>query len=381
MPSAHFERVWKMFGETVTLRNLTLDVHEGELLVLVGASGCGKTTSLRLLAGLEIATYGQIQIGDRDVTVVPPGERDVAMVFQGYALYPHMSVRGNLSFGPRMRKEPKADIANRVSEVAEMLGLGNLLDRKPSQLSGGQRQRVALGRALLREPALFLLDEPLSNLDAALRTQMRSELIKLHRRVGTTTVYVTHDQVEALTMGDRIAVMRDGDLVQVGPPEEVYENPVDTFVAQFIGSPKINLTPGSLKSAARDCLTVEWLQQVFTIRGTLAENLDTGSALMVGVRPQDVHWAAEAPARCTIAATGRVDLVEPMGSETFVELDVLGSTMTARLPKIAHLGTGSSIGLRIDPADLYVFHPATGRRVLARESHPVAALVSEPTGA
>jgi multiple sugar transport system ATP-binding protein len=380
MPSAHFERVWKLFGETVTLRNLTLDVHEGELLVLVGASGCGKTTSLRLLAGLELPTYGQIQIGDRDVTLIRPGERDVAMVFQGYALYPHMSVRGNLSFGPRMRREPKADVAKRVSDVAEMLGLSDLLHRKPSQLSGGQRQRVALGRALLREPALFLLDEPLSNLDAALRTQMRSELIKLHRRVGTTTVYVTHDQVEALTMGDRIAVMRDGDLVQVGSPEEVYENPADTFVAQFIGSPKINLTMGSLRSAARDSLSVEWLQQEFTVRGTLNEDLDTGSALTVGVRPQDVHWSGEAPARCTIAATGRVDVVEPMGSETFVELDVLGSTMTARLPKIARLSTGSSIEFRIDPADLYLFHPTSGTRVLVRQTKSAATVVTEPAG-
>jgi multiple sugar transport system ATP-binding protein len=380
MPSAHFDQVWKMFGDVVTLRNLTLEVRDGELLVLVGASGCGKTTSLRLLAGLELPSYGRIQIGDRDVTLFPPGERDVAMVFQGYALYPHMSVRKNLSFGPRMRHEPRGDIAKRVNEVAELLVLSDLLDRKPRQLSGGQRQRVALGRALLREPALFLLDEPLSNLDAALRTQMRVELVRLHRRVGTTTVYVTHDQVEALTMGDRVAVMRDGNLVQIGTPEEVYENPADTFVAQFIGSPKINLTAGSLKSVARDSLTIDWLQHEAVVRGSVVQSLDTGSALTVGVRPQDMHWAAEAPARCSIELTGRVDVVEPTGSETFVEMDMPGCAMTARLPKIARLGVGDSIDLRIDPADLYIFDPATGSRVVARLRGSMPETVVGPAG-
>jgi multiple sugar transport system ATP-binding protein len=368
VPSAHFEQVWKMFGDVVTLRNLTMEVNDGEMLVLVGASGCGKTTSLRILAGLELPSYGRVTIGDRDVTTLPPGQRDVAMVFQGYALYPHMSVRKNLTFGPRMRGEPKGEIKSRVVEVAEILGLTELLERNPGQLSGGQRQRVALGRALLREPSLFLLDEPLSNLDAALRTQMRIELIRLHRRVGTTTVFVTHDQVEALTMGDRLAVMRDGDLVQIGPPEEVYDNPVDTFVAGFIGSPKMNMTNGSLLREDRDSLSMKWFDQDVTVAGTVDTGLETGLALTVGIRPQDVHWAVEAPSRCTFGLVGRVDVVEPMGSETFVVLDVAGTSMTARLPKIARLEVGSELNLRLDPADLHVFGCATGRRVLRRSA-------------
>jgi multiple sugar transport system ATP-binding protein len=368
MPSAHFDQVWKMFGDVVTLRNLTMEVNDGELLVLVGASGCGKTTSLRILAGLELPSYGRVTIGDRDVTTMPPGQRNVSMVFQGYALYPHMSVRKNLNFGPRMRREPKGEIKGRVAEVAEILGLTPLLDRNPGQLSGGQRQRVALGRALLREPSLFLLDEPLSNLDAALRTQMRLELIRLHRLVGTTTVFVTHDQVEALTMGDRLAVMRDGDLVQIGPPEEVYDNPIDTFVAGFIGSPKMNLTKGSLVREDRGQLTVSWFGHDVVVTGAPDDGLENGQDLTIGVRPQDVHWAAEAPSRCTFGLVGRVDVVEPMGSETFVVLDVAGTLMTARLPKIARLEIGSTLDLRIDPSDLHVFDAASGRRALVRSS-------------
>jgi multiple sugar transport system ATP-binding protein len=355
-----------MFGDVVVVRDLNLKINDGELLVLVGSSGCGKTTSLRLLSGLELATYGRINIGDREVTLLPPGKRDVAMVFQGYALYPHMSVRKNLSFGPRMRREPRREIAKRVDDVAEMLGLDQLLDRKPRELSGGQRQRVALGRALLREPALFLLDEPLSNLDAALRAQMRSELIRLHRGVGTTTVFVTHDQVEALTMGDRIAVMSEGDLVQVGSPEDVYSNPVDTFVAQFIGSPKMTMTPGLLKGASNAGLTIDWFEQEVAVGGELEQELGRESQLIIGVRAEDVHWATEAPARCTIELAGQVDVVEPTGSETFVELHVSGTPMTARLPKIARLTVGSAINLRIDPGDLYVFAPENGKRVISR---------------
>lgn len=370
MPGAHFEQVWKKFGDVVSVRNLTMDVEDGELLVLVGSSGCGKTTSLRMLAGLELASYGKIEIGNRDVTLLSPGRRDVAMVFQGYALYPHMTVRKNLSFGPRMRKEPKQGISSRVVEVAELLGLSELLDRKPGQLSGGQRQRVALGRALLREPALFLLDEPLSNLDAALRVQMRAELIRLHRRVGTTTVFVTHDQVEALTMGDRLAVMNEGNLVQIGSPEDVYDNPVNTFVAGFIGSPKMNMTSGTLIRETRESLAFRWFDQEISVAGTVDPGLERESALTIGVRPQDVHWAAEAPSRCVFKLVGRVDVVEPMGSETFVSLDVSGTPITARLPKISRLGVGSTLDLRIDPADLHVFDGLTGRRVVERSTIP-----------
>ena len=242
-PGVRFEEVWKLFGEeTPAVANLNLDIQEGEFLVLVGPSGCGKTTSLRMLAGLERPSYGRIWFGDRDVTTLAPGDRDVAMVFQSYALYPNMSVYRNLAFGPTVRGETKGDLRKRIDEVAEILGIGSLLKRRPTELSGGQRQRVALGRALLRESELFLLDEPLSNLDAALRVQMRAELIRLHKRLThTTSVYVTHDQIEALTMGDRVAVLKDGHLLQCATPSGLYENPANSFVATFIGSPKMNL--------------------------------------------------------------------------------------------------------------------------------------------
>src|SRR5579871_1396486 len=240
--------VYKLFGDVRAVDDVSLEVADGEFLVLVGPSGCGKTTSLRMIAGFERPTYGEIAIGDRVVNRVPPKDRNLAMVFQSYALYPHMTVGKNLSFGMRVRREPRAEINRRVREVAETLGLQELLARKPSQLSGGQRQRVALGRALLREPRAFLMDEPLSNLDAALRIQMRVELSRLHDRFGVTTVYVTHDQVEAMTMGDRIAVMNLGKLQQCDTPERLYERPANLFVAGFIGAPKMNLVAGRLAS-------------------------------------------------------------------------------------------------------------------------------------
>nr|MBA2570982.1 sn-glycerol-3-phosphate ABC transporter ATP-binding protein UgpC [Chloroflexota bacterium] len=241
MATVSFDHVWKRYaGDVVAVNDLTLEIQDEEFLCLVGPSGCGKTTSLRMIAGLEDITEGQLKIGDRVVNDLPPKDRDIAMVFQSYALYPHMSVRDNLAFGLKLRKVPKADIERRVQEAARMTELTNLLDRKPKQLSGGQRQRVALGRAIVREPAVFLMDEPLSNLDAKLRVQTRAEIARLHQRLKTTVVYVTHDQVEAMTMGDRIAVMDRGLLQQVGAPQELYERPTNRFVAGFIGSPSMN---------------------------------------------------------------------------------------------------------------------------------------------
>ncbi len=242
MATVTFENVNKMYGDFQAVKDLNLEIGDGEFMVLVGPSGCGKTTSLRMIAGLEEITSGTLRIGDRVVNDVPPKDRDIAMVFQSYALYPHMSVRENLAFGLKLRKVPKAEIERRVNETAETIQLGKLLDRKPKELSGGQRQRVALGRAIVREPAVFLMDEPLSNLDAKLRVQTRAEIARLHQRLKTTIVYVTHDQVEAMTMGSRIAVMNDGLMQQVGTPQVLYDTPINRFVAGFIGSPSMNFT-------------------------------------------------------------------------------------------------------------------------------------------
>jgi multiple sugar transport system ATP-binding protein len=246
MAKVSFDQVWKIFGEHVAIPGLDLEIQDGEFVVFVGPSGCGKTTTLRMLAGLETPTYGRISIDDVDVTLTPPGQRDIAMVFQSYALYPHMSVRSNLSFGPEVRGESRADLKERVEKVAGLVGLGALLSRKPSELSGGQRQRVALGRALIREPRIFLLDEPLSNLDAGLRTHMRAEISELQRRLGVTTVYVTHDQVEAMTMGHRIAVFDQGRILQIDTPAQLYRNPANKAVGTFIGSPRMNILPAEL---------------------------------------------------------------------------------------------------------------------------------------
>src|ERR1700712_2812740 len=241
MANVTINKAGKHYGNFEALKGVSVDIQDGEFVVLVGPSGCGKSTLLRMIAGLEEVTAGAIHIAGRDVTAVAPPDRDIAMVFQNYALYPHMSVRENLGFGLRQRRTARAEITRRVEEVGAMLGLRELMHRRPAQLSGGQRQRVAIGRALVREPAAFLLDEPLSNLDAKLRTSMRSELARLHERLGVTTVYVTHDQVEAMTLGDRVVVLRDGVVQQAGPPQELYERPVNLFVSAFLGSPAMNL--------------------------------------------------------------------------------------------------------------------------------------------
>ncbi|HLO36541.1 MAG TPA: ATP-binding cassette domain-containing protein, partial [Candidatus Deferrimicrobium sp.] len=249
MSTVTFEHVTKRYGDVIAVNDLTLAINDGEFMVLVGPSGCGKTTSLRMIAGLEEISNGDLKIGDRIVNDVPPKDRDIAMVFQSYALYPHMTVRDNMAFGLKLRKLPKADIEKRVNEAAGILSLEKLLDRKPKELSGGQRQRVALGRAIVREPSVFLMDEPLSNLDAKLRVQTRAEIARLHQRMGTTFVYVTHDQVEAMTMGTRIAVMSDGLLQQVGTPQSLYDQPANRFVAGFIGSPSMNFLDVTFESS------------------------------------------------------------------------------------------------------------------------------------
>src|SRR5687767_10587397 len=288
MPSVLFEHVTKRFGETTVVEDFTLDVADGELLVLVGGSGSGKSTILRMLAGLETVTSGTIRIGGRDVTALPPRERDVAMVFQDYALYPHMTVRENLSLGLRLKKVARQEIDRRVGWAAGMLGLEPLLDRKPKQLSGGQRQRVAMGRAMVREPLVFLFDEPLSNLDAGLRAQMRIEIGGLQRRLKTTTVYVTHDQVEAMTLGDRIVVLADGRMQQVGTPIELYRAPVNRFVAGFIGTPPMNFIDGRL---ANDDGAVTFAAEDVRVklnRGQLSGPSLTDSVTL-GIRPEHLE--------------------------------------------------------------------------------------------
>ena len=336
MARVAFHAVTKRFqADVVAVDALELDVADGELMVLVGPSGCGKSTALRMVAGLEDPSEGTILIGERDMDGVTPSARDVAMVFQNYALYPHMSVRRNLAFPLQRRKVPKADVQRRVGEVAAMLELTELLDRKPAQLSGGQRQRVAMGRALIREPVVFLLDEPLSNLDAQLRAELRAELKRLHARLGTTMIYVTHDQVEAMTLGDRIAVMSGGKLQQVGSPEEVYRTPRNTFVARFVGSPAMNMLPGPVVGRSQD--------------------------VTAGIRPEVLHLASHAPGGVPLEITAEV--VEPLGSDVFVHGRLGEDVVIARLPGHASVSAGQRVALMVDQADLHLFDSETGNRV------------------
>jgi multiple sugar transport system ATP-binding protein len=356
MATVTFDHVVKRFGEVVAVNDLSLQVRDGEFLVLVGPSGCGKTTALRMLAGLEEQTTGDIFIGDRVVNDVAPKDRDIAMVFQNYALYPHMSVYDNIAFGLKLRGTPKAEIERRVKDVAGILGLQDLLQRKPKELSGGQRQRVAVGRAIAREPAVFLMDEPLSNLDAKLRIQTRAELQRIHQRVGRTTIYVTHDQVEAMTMGDRIAVMRDGLLQQIGTPEELHERPVNLFVAGFIGSPSMNFFPA--KVTALDGRTVAdagFAKIPLDGKGAAA----MGKDVIVGVRPEDIHDLARAAGDGRLPVDARVDVVEYLGNELQLYLTAGDSSFIARVATDTHTQPGAPIRVAFDLRKLHVFDRAT----------------------
>jgi ABC-type sugar transport system ATPase subunit len=343
MASVLLDKVWKTYPNGhVAARGVELAIEDGEFMVLVGPSGCGKSTALRMIAGLETPTQGRVLIGDRDVTEVPPQERDVAMVFQSYALYPHMTVRDNLGFGLRMRGTPPARTAERVDAAARALGLQKVLDRKPGQLSGGQRQRVALGRAIVREPMVFLFDEPLSNLDAKLRLETRAELARLHRRLAATMVYVTHDQEEALTLGTRVAVMNEGRVEQVGPPLEVYRRPETMFVATFVGSPAMNLLPAEL----------------------LPSLGNPGSkGAMLGVRPHD---ATVVPAGAG-DSDALVDVVEPRGSELllYLRLGARGEGPEIRVITLPDLDVAPDrvVGLKFDRGRLHFFDQEAGRRL------------------
>jgi multiple sugar transport system ATP-binding protein len=381
MAEIRLASVTKRFGDVAAVDDVSLDIEDGEFLVLVGPSGCGKSTLLRLIAGLEDVSDGTIEIGGRDVTDLAPRNRDIAMVFQSYALYPHMSVRQNLGYGLKARRTPKPEIERRVDEVAALLGLEQLLDRRPAQLSGGQRQRVAMGRAIVRHPQAFLLDEPLSNLDAKLRVGMRASLAQLHQRLGTTTVYVTHDQTEAMTLGQRVAVMRDGKILQVDRPQQLYALPRNLFIAAFIGSPAMNLVEA----------TVEGGEVAFgQFRVPLPTPVPPGRTVL-GIRPESFEDAAFAPGLPTLDV--RVEVLEELGSDAhvFFHVDAVPVTaevleahdegllpadqalFTARVDARTSARVGGTLQLAVDPARFHFFDPETGDR-LDPASAPALAL-------
>ncbi|HEV7763163.1 MAG TPA: sn-glycerol-3-phosphate ABC transporter ATP-binding protein UgpC [Acidimicrobiales bacterium] len=397
MAEIALEDVWKVYPDgTEAVRTLDLEIQDGEFMVLVGPSGCGKTTVLRMVAGLEVISKGTLRIGDRVVNDVPPKDRDIAMVFQNYALYPHMSVFDNMAFGLKLAKVPRSEITARVNDAARILGLDELLHRKPKALSGGQRQRVAMGRAIVRHPQAFLMDEPLSNLDAKLRVQTRSEIARIQADLGVTTLYVTHDQVEAMTMGDRVAVLRKGELQQVGAPQVLYDHPVNLFVAGFIGSPAMNLLQAKL-GTVEDALTVEvGGYQLPVAPSLLAERPDLrgyeGREVVLGIRPEDMEDASivgEAAPGSRISAP--IELVESLGSDVVVHFtieapqaltddvkelahdvgiealekvqqsaEVGRSTVTARLSPRTRARPGDTIEVAVDTARLHFFDPDDG---------------------
>jgi multiple sugar transport system ATP-binding protein len=355
------DRVSKRYdsGEPA-VRDLSLTIGDGEFMVLLGPSGCGKSTTLRMVAGLEALTDGELWIDDRPMRRVPAKDRDIAMVFQSYALYPHMTVFENMAFGLRRRAVPRPEVDRRVRETAATIGLEGLLHRKPYALSGGQRQRVALGRAIVRDPEVFLFDEPLSNLDAALRVSTRNEIARLHRRLGATMIYVTHDQVEAMSMGTRIAIMNRGELVQVGPPMDVYRNPADTFVARFLGSPPMNLAPGGVERDV-DGVTV-WVGGARIPLGRRAASLPTmlPDAVTVGVRAEDI--AEDGPGVPGAPFQGQVTAVEALGAETLVSFRLpQGAEMTARVGRDAASRPDAPGQFRIRPEAIHIFDRGTGR--------------------
>ncbi|HEU5086920.1 MAG TPA: ABC transporter ATP-binding protein [Roseiflexaceae bacterium] len=367
MASIKYDHVWKRFGEVSVLKDLHLEVADQEFLVLVGPSGCGKTTALRCLAGLEEITDGNIYIGDRIVNDVPPKDRDIAMVFQSYALYPHMSVYDNMAFGLKLRKTPRAEIERRVKEAADMLKIGHLLDRKPKALSGGQRQRVALGRAIVRNPAVFLMDEPLSNLDAKLRVETRAEISKLHQRLKTTFIYVTHDQTEAMTMGTRIAVMRDGILQQLDTPQTLYDNPANMFVAGFIGSPSMNFFEATLQRNDGGVM-VDLGSIALPVPSQKLEGIadHIGQQVYFGIRPEDVHDVHYVPRGVDEAGKmgANVTVVEPLGSEVYAFVDLGGKEMVARLDPRTQARVGQPLDIVANMDKMHIFDRQTERALV-----------------
>ncbi|GKI16544.1 ABC transporter ATP-binding protein [Oscillospiraceae bacterium] len=369
MASISLQHIYKIYpGDVTAVKDFNLEIADKEFIILVGPSGCGKSTTLRMIAGLEEISKGELYIGDRLVNDVPPKDRDIAMVFQNYALYPHMTVYKNMAFGLELRKTPKDEIDKRVREAAKVLDIDHLLDRKPKALSGGQRQRVALGRAMVRNPAVFLLDEPLSNLDAKLRTSMRTEIIKLHQKLATTFIYVTHDQTEAMTMGDRIVVMKDGIVQQVDTPQNLYDFPCNMFVAGFIGSPQMNLLDATLhKDGDAYYLDLSGDKVILPKEKTADGSLDAyvGKPVKAGVRPEDIKDDAEfveKHADCKLTTT--VEVSELMGSEIYLYLEYKGNKMTARVAPTSKAKNGSQVIMAFDPHKVHLFDPETELTIL-----------------
>jgi len=360
MATVTFEHINKQYGDFMAVNDLSLEIGDAEFMVLVGPSGCGKTTSLRMIAGLEEITSGTLRIGDRVVNDVPPKDRDIAMVFQSYALYPHMSVRENLAFGLKLRKTPKADIERRVNEAAETIQLQKLLDRKPKELSGGQRQRVALGRAIVREPAVFLMDEPLSNLDAKLRVQTRAEIARLHQRLETTMVYVTHDQVEAMTMGTRIAVMNEGLLQQVGTPQALYDQPINRFVAGFIGSPSMNFVDVTVEGSGETARLIgpgDWsVPTPSRLRGIAGEI--AGKKLVAGFRPEHLEIGEAGSDSASFQA--RAEVVEYLGNEELLHVNAANQDIVAIVSSEHRVRPNDVLKLTLPLSKLHLFDSETG---------------------
>ncbi|MFZ5625932.1 MAG: ABC transporter ATP-binding protein [Bacillota bacterium] len=366
MAKVRFEHIYKRYGQQTIVRDFNLEIKDKEFLVFVGPSGCGKSTTLRMVAGLEEISEGNLYIDDQLVNNLPPKERDVAMVFQNYALYPHMNVYENMAFGLKLRNVPKAEIDRRVREAARILQIEHLLDRKPKALSGGQRQRVAMGRAIVREPKVFLMDEPLSNLDAKLRVQMRTEIIKLHRRLESTIIYVTHDQTEAMTMGDRIVVMKDGVIQQVDTPLNLYHHPCNKFVAGFIGSPAMNFLECTVKLDGEQ-VKLNFGNFELTVPQGKGEKLRkyNNQQIIFGIRPEDIHDEAvvlEAYPHSQVEAV--VDVVELMGAETYLYLSAGTHNFTARLDGRSQYRAGEKVRLAIDMNKMHAFDKETEEAIL-----------------
>lgn len=366
MAGLKLKNIWKRYGEVEAVKDFNLDIKDKEFIVFVGPSGCGKSTTLRMIAGLEEISDGELFIEDRLVNNVAPKDRDIAMVFQNYALYPHMNVYENMAFGLKLRKISKDEIDRRVNEAAKILGIEEYLKRKPKALSGGQRQRVALGRAIVREPKVFLMDEPLSNLDAKLRVQMRAEILKLHEKLQTTFIYVTHDQTEAMTMASRIVIMRDGIIQQVGSPKEVYEQPNNIFVGGFIGSPAMNFIKGKI--------VIDGDKLIFSSEGAkidipegkgkvLRENNYIGKELYLGIRPEDIHDEPLFLESVPSVIKAKVEVSELTGAEKFVHLNIGNETVIARLDARSQAEMGSMLEVAFDPNSLHFFDAETEIRI------------------
>ena len=358
MASITFKNVVKTYDNGVTVvPDLNLEIKDKEFIVLVGPSGCGKSTTLRMIAGLEDVTSGELIIGDKVVNAVPPKDRDIAMVFQSYALYPHMTVYKNMAFALELRKEPKEEIDKKVMEAAKILQLEPYLHRKPKALSGGQRQRVALGRAMVRKPSVFLLDEPLSNLDAKLRTEMRSQIAQLHKNLETTFVYVTHDQTEAMTMGDRIVVMKDGYVQQFDTPQNLYNYPCNMFVAGFIGSPQMNFVNVTVEKDGEGQVLVFGDSRIAVNKPELEAYI--GKEVVMGIRPEDIHAAADTLVGAPAEFTADITHMEMMGSENYLYLDAYGQKMLARIPARYEFSEDTTVTLAIDTGKIHVFDKET----------------------